>query len=502
MARRVTREEGILAGESTGTAVLAALDEARLLMAEDPARAREAVFVVILPDGGKNYMSKLYNDEWMRANGLLATTGAVIRIDELLAVRQRGPELPAVVLARTTERVGSAIETLQEYGISQLPVSEDADGQAVAGIVGSISEKALLERAYRDPSIVDRTVGEVMESPLPLVDASATLDEAFALLSEGAPAVVAVAGERPAGVVTKLDLLEYLSHRRNWGRHAAREGSGGDGLAVSSSAFRRAFMNASMPSQTTTAPIANAVTITVGCSQPPPVARLSASTSAGLNSCPVESQSAGTAARLRTALTAARGYVHRPGGRRRREDDLESGDDEEVRQPEGPQRRIKDRHLRPVDGRRSHLLPDTKAIQEPFPGEAAAGRRGTEGRTTEASEPSPAPGRRQRWPRTGPILQLIAAEPRARSIASSSWRERSRATPPESVRLTALPARAPSLRGAASAVETVSAIAACEQECADRARTKRWPRHVGVLSRCVDAGIRECHGRSMGGART
>ena len=94
-------------------------------------------------------------------------------------------------------------------------MSEDADGQAVAGIVGSISEKALLERAYRDPSIVDRTVGEVMESLLPLVDASATLDEAFALLSEGAPAVVAVAGERPAGVVTKLDLLEFLSHRRD-----------------------------------------------------------------------------------------------------------------------------------------------------------------------------------------------------------------------------------------------------------------------------------------------
>jgi cystathionine beta-synthase len=104
---------------------------------------------------------------------------------------------------------------LQDYGISQMPVSEDATGAAVAGIVGSISEKALLDRAYRDPSIVERTVGEVMEKALPLVDASATVDEAFALLNEGAPAVVAVAGEQPAGVVTKLDLLEYLSHRRS-----------------------------------------------------------------------------------------------------------------------------------------------------------------------------------------------------------------------------------------------------------------------------------------------
>ena len=212
MARRVTREEGILAGESTGTAVLAALDEARLLMAEDPARAAEAVFVVILPDGGRSYMSKLYNDEWMRVNGLLATTGAVVRIEELLTGRHADPTRPAVVLARTTERVGDAIETLQEFGISQMPVSEDADGDAVVGIVGSINEKGLLDRAFRDPSIVERTVGEVMDPPLPLMDASASLDDAFALLSGGAPALVAVRGERPAGVVTKLDLLEYLAH--------------------------------------------------------------------------------------------------------------------------------------------------------------------------------------------------------------------------------------------------------------------------------------------------
>jgi cystathionine beta-synthase len=212
MARRVTREEGILAGESTGTAVLAALDEARALMGSAPDRARESVFVVILPDGGRSYMSKLYNDEWMRANGLLATTGAVIRIDELLADRHAEASMPAVVLARTTEQVGAVIDTLQEYGISQMPVSEDADGDAVVGIVGSINEKGLLDRAFRDPSVVERTVGEVMDPPLPLMDASASLDDAFALLSGGASALVAVRGERPAGVVTKLDLLEYLTH--------------------------------------------------------------------------------------------------------------------------------------------------------------------------------------------------------------------------------------------------------------------------------------------------
>jgi cystathionine beta-synthase len=212
MARRVTREEGILAGESTGTAVVAALDEARGLIAEDPVRAAEAVLVVILPDGGRSYMSKLYNDEWMRVNGLLATTGAVIRIEELLAGRHHELERPPVILARTTERVGEVIATLQEYGISQMPVSEDADGDAVVGIVGSINEKGLLDRAFRDPSVVERTVGEVMDAPLPLMDASATLDDAFGMLSGGVSALVAVRGERPAGVVTKLDLLEYLAH--------------------------------------------------------------------------------------------------------------------------------------------------------------------------------------------------------------------------------------------------------------------------------------------------
>jgi cystathionine beta-synthase len=209
-ARRLTREEGILAGGSCGTALVAALTVARDLIASG--EGADKVIVVLLPDGGRNYLSKLYNDEWMRVNGLLATTGAVTRVAELLAGRHHGPDRPAVVVARTTERVGDAIATLQEYGISQMPVSEDAAGDAVAGIVGSINEKNLLDRAFRDPSIVDRTVGEVMDGPLPLVDASATLDEAFTLLSGGSPALVAVRGEEPAGIVTKLDLLEYLTH--------------------------------------------------------------------------------------------------------------------------------------------------------------------------------------------------------------------------------------------------------------------------------------------------
>ena len=211
MARRLTREEGILAGGSCGTAMVAALEVLRE-MADTPT-GRDAVVVVLLPDSGRSYLSKIYNDEWMRANGLLATIGATTRVAELLADRHHAQDMPAVVVARTTERVGAAIATLQAYGISQLPVSEDAEGDAVVGLVGSISERGLLERAFRDPTVVERTVGEVMDPPLPLVEASASLDEAFALLSGGAPALVAVRGDRAAGVVTKLDFLEYLAHR-------------------------------------------------------------------------------------------------------------------------------------------------------------------------------------------------------------------------------------------------------------------------------------------------
>jgi cystathionine beta-synthase len=213
MARRITREEGILAGESSGTAVLAALDEAARLIAEDPARARDAVMVVIFPDGGRNYLSKLYNDEWMRASGLLESPGAVIRVGDILNGGHRDADLPALVVARTSQRVGEAIDHLQRYGISQMPVSEAAQGEALDSLIGSVSERALLDRTYRDPAVVDRTVGEVMGRPLPQIDRGASLDEAFRLLAGGVDAVLVIGGGKALGVVTKLDLLEHLAHR-------------------------------------------------------------------------------------------------------------------------------------------------------------------------------------------------------------------------------------------------------------------------------------------------
>src|SRR5262249_40566472 len=134
------------------------------------------------------------------------------RISALIRNGHREAELPSMVLTRTSDRVSSAIDQLQRYAISQMPVTE-RDDDSIDGIVGSINERSLLERAYRDPSVVERPVGEVTDRPLPTIDVDASLDDAFEVLSGNAPALVAVSGGRPAGVVTKLDLLEYLAHQ-------------------------------------------------------------------------------------------------------------------------------------------------------------------------------------------------------------------------------------------------------------------------------------------------
>jgi cystathionine beta-synthase len=147
----------------------------------------------------------------MRINGLLRSETAKTRVADIVRNGHQPHEMPRVVLARTNDRVGAAIDLLQHYGISQLPVSERPDGDAIEGVVGSVSEKGLLDRTYRDPTVVERTVGEVMDTPLPTIEGQAPLDEAFELLSHGASAVVVVDDGRAAGVVTKLDVLEYLA---------------------------------------------------------------------------------------------------------------------------------------------------------------------------------------------------------------------------------------------------------------------------------------------------
>jgi cystathionine beta-synthase len=203
MARRLTREEGILAGGSSGSALVAALRVAREL--DDP----DALVVVLLPDTGRNYLSKVFNEEWMRANGFLEqfpthSVGDVI-----------GPrKMPAFIGVQARDSVRSAIDTMQNYGISQLPVLEgDGDSSIQAArMVGSIQERTLLDRVYRDPSLVDSAVGAAMDPPFPTIPRGADIDDAFdVLLGGGAPALVVLDREQPVGMLTKLDLLEFVA---------------------------------------------------------------------------------------------------------------------------------------------------------------------------------------------------------------------------------------------------------------------------------------------------
>ncbi len=211
MARRVTREEGILVGGSGGSAVHVAIEVAREI--DDP----DYVIVVILPDSGRSYLSKIFNDDWMRQNGFLeqfpARTVREVR-------RAHSNRFPTLVAAESRQPVGRIIDRMQEFGISQMPVIEGDRLLYVADIVGSIQERTLLDRVYRDPGLVESAIGAAMDRPLPVIDANADVDQAFEQLLGGAPALVVAEFDRPLGVVTKLDLLEFAAHRGR--RHSSR----------------------------------------------------------------------------------------------------------------------------------------------------------------------------------------------------------------------------------------------------------------------------------------
>jgi cystathionine beta-synthase len=202
-ARRITREEGILVGGSAGTAMFAALEVAKGLDAGK-------LMVVILPDTGRNNMGKIYNDEWMRQNGFLERFPRQ-RIQDVVIAPHR--EIPELITVSSKETVGRAIDLLQEYGISQMPVTEDGAGPAKR-LVGSIQERTLLDRVYRDPGLIETTVGQAMDGPFPTITAGAHVDEAFNALLGGATALVVMDSEQPVGIITRVDLLEFMAHTR------------------------------------------------------------------------------------------------------------------------------------------------------------------------------------------------------------------------------------------------------------------------------------------------
>jgi len=201
-ARAVTRQEGILVGGSAGSAVYAALAVARDY-------GPDATIVVLLPDTGRQYLSKVYSDAWMRQYGFLEGP-ETITVQQVLAAK--GDELPPLITVRAHDKVRQAVDVLQANGISQAPVVRE-DSTDVAQFVGSIRDRELLERVFRDPDALQADVAEVMAPPIPAVERDASGDEAFAEL-ERAPAVLVSAGGNVLGVLTRSDLLDFLAHRR------------------------------------------------------------------------------------------------------------------------------------------------------------------------------------------------------------------------------------------------------------------------------------------------
>ncbi len=207
-ARRLAREEGLLVGGSTGTTAWAGIQVAKTL-------GPDARVLILFPDSGRSYLSKFYDDNWMLQYGFLERAAPTPAVEEVLRFRRVGHETPTLVTIGSHEKVGAAIEAMKLYGISQLPVVRNEPVESLADVVGSLQERELLDRVFRNADALNEDVAVAMQPPLPAVDAEASLDEVYAGLSGGTGAVVVASAGRPTGILTRSDLLEFLSAQRS-----------------------------------------------------------------------------------------------------------------------------------------------------------------------------------------------------------------------------------------------------------------------------------------------
>jgi cystathionine beta-synthase len=199
--RRLAQMEGILAGGSGGLALHAALEIAGEI--EDP----QAVVVVIIPDSGRSYLSKVYSDAWMRQYGFLER-GADLTVGDVLRRKREAGEIPSLVTVETHFRVRDAVALLHEHRVSQLPVVSAHDPTT---IVGAIGERGLLRHAAEDPALLDAQIVDVMEPPFAAVSSDDPVREAVELLVGDQQALVVTHEGRAEGLVTRTDLLEALA---------------------------------------------------------------------------------------------------------------------------------------------------------------------------------------------------------------------------------------------------------------------------------------------------
>jgi cystathionine beta-synthase len=196
-ARQVSKEEGILIGGSGGMAVAAAIDVAKRARPDD-------IVVVLNPDSGRGYLSKVFNDDWM------ANFGFVRECDQCIAaVLDARGATPALLYVNPNHTVRNAIEVMRANGISQLPVCKNTPPFAAAEVAGAVDELELMERVYQDPRVMDMPVEHVMGPKLPTIGVGQKVALAVEMLDRS-PALVVLAGGRPLSVLTRTDLLSYF----------------------------------------------------------------------------------------------------------------------------------------------------------------------------------------------------------------------------------------------------------------------------------------------------
>jgi cystathionine beta-synthase len=206
-ARRLAREEGILAGGSAGTTLYAAHQVAQRLGAGKRV-------LMLIPDSGRNYLSKIYDDNWMLEHGFVERHAPSPSVEEVLRAKHGG-DVPDLITLSAHQKVGEGIDLMQRYGISQVPVVRDGECDSLADVIGSLQDRALLERVFTNPDVLHADVASAMQPPLAAVEAATNVDDVFQTLTGGTNNAVVVAREgKPVGVLTRSDLLEFLAHRR------------------------------------------------------------------------------------------------------------------------------------------------------------------------------------------------------------------------------------------------------------------------------------------------
>ncbi|MCW2828822.1 MAG: cystathionine beta-synthase [Marmoricola sp.] len=206
MTRRLAREEGLLVGGSSGMAAFAAIQLAQEL--ESAGSAENAVIVVLLPDSGRGYLTKIFDDEWLARFGFLTGTHGGMTVGEVLHAKKG--DIPALVHTHPSETIAVAVQILQEYGVSQMPVVLAEPPIMAAEVAGSVSERRLLEALYTGQAHLADPVELHMDEPLTTVGAGVGVAEAVEALRE-ADALLVQEDGRPVGVLTRQDLLSFVA---------------------------------------------------------------------------------------------------------------------------------------------------------------------------------------------------------------------------------------------------------------------------------------------------